>query len=91
MRSDAPTKCSKRCKDNTEIVNKRSITEITLNAKPSEELDVAVMQGTHYPENNQSSRRLPHIIQEHGYCFGWAEMEDPNYCTNEARVRKRKG
>ena len=41
MKSDAPTKCPKRCKDNTEIVNKRSITEITLNAKPSEELDVA--------------------------------------------------
>ena len=41
-------------------------------------------------DNNQSSRRPPHIIQDHGYCFGLAEMEDPNYCTNEACLKKRK-
>ena len=40
--------------------------------------------------NNQSSRRPPHIIQDHGYCFGWAEMEDPNYCMNESCLKKRK-
>lgn len=95
MRSDAPTKRPKRCKDNTEIFNKRStcsstVTGNTLNAGPSEELDVADCNTWDKlcSENNQSSRRPPHIIQDHGYCFGWAEMEDPNYCTNEACLKK---
>lgn len=40
-----------------------------------------------YPENDQSSRRPYHIYE---YCYRWAEMEDPNYCMNEACMKKRK-
>lgn len=32
-----------------------------------------------YPDNNQRSRRPPPITHDHGYCYGWAEMEDANY------------
>ena len=42
------------------------------------------------PENNQSSGSTAHIRQDHVYCYGWTEIEDPNYCMNESCIKKRK-
>lgn len=52
-------------KDHMEIVeeSKSAVTEIILNAGPSEVLDASACKagGKHYPENDQSSRRPDHI------------------------------
>lgn len=76
MRSDALTKRPKRSKDNTEIFNKRStcsstVTGNILNAGASEEFEVVDCNAGDKlcSENNQSFRRPPHIIQDHGYFF----------------------
>ena len=70
-RSGEPTKRAKGFRDHTQIVNRGyvgAMTETTLNAGSRKEVDLAACNvgNKFYPDNNQSSRRPPHITHDHG-------------------------
>lgn len=94
VRLEIPTKCPKLDKSHKDIVQTGSLTsafkEVNPNTLPSEVLD-SCSAGEEIPsENNQSSGGTAHIRQDHLYCYGWTEMEDPNYCMNESCIKKGK-
>ena len=93
VRLEIPTKCSKLDKSPKDIVETGSTSafkEVNPNTLQSEVLDSCGAGEEIPPENNQSSGSTAHIRQDHVYCYGWTEMEDPNYCMNESCIKKRK-
>lgn len=40
-------------------------------------------------ENQQKSVRPPNITHDHGYCYGWYEMENPDFCVKANCLKER--